>query len=178
MSDPGAAPRPGPEHARLAPFVGRWETRGEVLGDGSTPAVEFAGTDEYEWLPGGFFLLHRVDVQMGGERVQALEVIGWDGERGEYVARSYDHRGGEEVMHAALRDGTWTFVGDASRFTGGFGEGGDTLSGRWERREGDRWLPWMDVRLRKARRSTSGEAAGRRARSSPATHPQNEVVDV
>lgn len=145
MSDP----RPGPEHARLEPFVGRWETRGEVLATASAPASAFAGTDTYEWLPGGFHLLHRVDVRMGGERVRSLEVIGWDARRGVYVARSYGHRGDEEVVDAVLADGTWTFTGDAARFSGRFGENDTRLSGRWERREGNEWIPWMDVRLRK-----------------------------
>ena len=142
--------RLGPEHALLAPFVGRWSTAGEVLAGPSSPALRIVGTDEYDWLPGGFFLLHRVDVRIGGERVQTLEVIGWDAERGSYFMRSFDSQGGAGMMEAAERGGVWTFVGDAERFTGGFGDDGRTLSGRWERGEGERWLPWMDVRLTKA----------------------------
>lgn len=138
---------PGPEHGRLAPFVGRWRTAGQVLASEGSPALRIDGTDEYEWLPGGFFLLHRVDVRIGGEPVRALEIIGWDAERGDYFMRSFDSQGNAGVMHAGVRDGTWTFQGDAERFTGGFGEDGGTLSGRWERREGGRWLPWMDVHL-------------------------------
>jgi hypothetical protein len=34
--------------------------------------------DTYEWLPGGFFLLHRVDGLMGDEPVQAVEIIGYE----------------------------------------------------------------------------------------------------
>jgi hypothetical protein len=151
-SDAPQPPRPGPEHARLAPFVGRWSTAGEVLASGSSPALEIAGVDEYEWLPGGFFLLHRVDVRIGGERAQALEIIGWDAERRGYFMRSFDQQGNAGEMHATVAaDGTWRFAGDAERFTGAFSDGGDTLSGRWERREGDSWLPWMDIRLTKAR---------------------------
>jgi hypothetical protein len=151
VTDPGAQPpRPGPEHERLASFVGRWKTAGQVLASGSAPALEIAGIDEYEWMPGGFFLLHRVDVRIGGERVQALEIIGWDAKRGRYFMRSFDSQGGTAEMHASVRDGTWTFDGDAERFTGAFSDGGETLSGRWERRDGERWLPWMDVRLKKA----------------------------
>ncbi|HEX6371876.1 MAG TPA: DUF1579 family protein [Longimicrobium sp.] len=163
MSDSGAAnaPRPGPGHQALAPFVGRWRTAGRVLESGSGPALEIAGVDEYEWLPGGFFLLHRVDVRMGGERAQALEIIGYDAGRRGYFMRSFDDQGNAGEMQARVSDdGTWTFEGDAERFRGGFGDGGDTLSGRWERREGDRWLPWMDVRLTRERPS-SDPAGGR-----------------
>ena len=157
MSAPAEAPpRPGPELARLEPFVGTWRTEGEVLESESSPALRIAGTDSYEWLPGGFFLLHRVDVRIGGEPVQALEVIGWDAERGRYFMRSYDSQGNTGEMHAFLRDGTWTFCGAAERFTGGFAEDGRTLSGRWERREEGQWLPWMDVRLAKSGAAGSG----------------------
>ena len=156
MTDAGAQPpRPGPEHARLAPFVGRWKTAGEVLASAATPELEIVGIDEYEWMPGGFFLLHRVDVRIGGERVQALEIIGYDAERGSYFMRSFDSQGGTGEMQARVRDGgTWTFEGDAERFTGTFSDGGETLSGRWERREEEQWLPWMDVRLTKSSHTT------------------------
>lgn len=149
MSDPDAArpSRPGPEHERLAAFVGRWKTRGEVRASGDSPALEIAGVDTYEWLPGGFFLLHRVDVRIGGERVEAVEVIGWDAAAGAYFAHSYDSRGNADTMRASVEGGVWTFLGKAERFTGGFSHGGRTLAGLWERREGSRWLPWMDVRL-------------------------------
>lgn len=152
MTDAGAQPpRPGPEHDCLAPFAGRWKTAGQVLASASTPALEIAGIDEYEWMPGGFFLLHRVDVRIGGERVQALEIIGWDAERGSYFIRSFDSQGATGEMHASVGDdGTWTFAGDAQRFTGTFSDGGETLSGRWERCEGERWRPWMDIRLTKS----------------------------
>lgn len=144
-----ASPRPGPEHRALAPFVGVWSTAGQVLATASSPAQEIAGTDAYEWIPGGFFLLHTVDVRIGGERAQALEVIGWDAANDAYFMRSFDSQGNEEVMRATLRDGTWTFLGSESRFSGGFGDGGRTLSGRWERRQDGQWLPWMDVHLTK-----------------------------
>lgn len=154
MSDSGAGqpPRPGPEHARLEAFVGRWSTRGQVLPDASGAAAEIVGTDTYEWMPGRFFLLHRVDVRIGGESVEALEVIGWDAERGTYFMRSFDSQGNTGTMRASVRGGTWTFEGDTERFTGAFADGGATIAGRWERREGAEWVPWMDVRLTRGNR--------------------------
>ncbi|MET0396040.1 MAG: DUF1579 family protein [Longimicrobiaceae bacterium] len=149
MTESGT-PRPGPEHRRLEAFVGRWETRGEVLAGPHGPAVPIAGVDSYEWLPGGFFLLHRVDVRMGGEPVEALEVIGHDADAGGYFMHSYDSQGSAGTMRASEQDGVWTFQGEAERFTGGFGDGGRVLSGRWERREGPEWIPWMDVTLTRA----------------------------
>lgn len=145
MSD-AAPPRPGPAARRLEPFVGVWRTRGQVLAEDG-PSTEIVGTDTYEWLPGGHFLLHRVDVRMGGERAEVLEVIGWDMERGEYFMHAYDSQGNHGTLWASVQDGAWTFEGDAERFTGSFGDGGATLAGRWERLDGGEWIPWMDIHL-------------------------------
>ncbi len=146
MTDGG----PGPEHRALEPFVGRWRTTGEVRPGAETPAIEIEGTDSYDWLPGGFFLLHRVDVRIGGQPAQALEVIGWDAGSGTYFMHAYDDHGNAGTMQMSVRDGVWSFVGDAERFTGGFSDGGRTLAGQWERRNGADWLPWMDIRLTKS----------------------------
>jgi hypothetical protein len=40
------------------------------------PPVPITGTDGYQWLAGGFFLVHHVDVVIGDQQVQALELIG------------------------------------------------------------------------------------------------------
>jgi hypothetical protein len=37
------------------------------------PPIPVVGTDTYEWLPGGHFLVHHVDVVIGHEPVQAVE---------------------------------------------------------------------------------------------------------
>jgi Protein of unknown function (DUF1579) len=137
---------PAPELRRLDAFVGRWTTNGRVPGDGSV----IAGTDTYEWLAGGYFLIHRVDVRMGADEVKAIEIISWDAERGAYTMHSFDSQGQATVMHASVSDRTWRFEGEAMRFTGTIGDDGRTIAGTWEMRDGDGWKPWMDVRLTKA----------------------------
>lgn len=62
-------PKPGPEHERLGPLIGKWMTRGNTIASGAEPVVAFFGTDTFEWLEGGFFVLHRVDVSMAGRPV-------------------------------------------------------------------------------------------------------------
>ena len=49
------------------------------------------GHDHYERL-GKHFVIHRVDVRMGDEQVEALEVIGpWDAEARAFPTRAYDN---------------------------------------------------------------------------------------
>jgi hypothetical protein len=68
---PYSAPTPSPQTQRLDALVGRWRSGGHIVGDAPVPIT---GTDIYEWLPGGFFLVHHVDVKIGQQQVQALEI--------------------------------------------------------------------------------------------------------
>jgi hypothetical protein len=150
MSDGGAGEpaAPGPAHGKLEPFVGRWKTEGVIRATADAPESRFTAVDTYEWMAGGFFLLHHVDARMGGVHLTALEIIGYDAASDTYPMRSYDSLGNTGTHTATLRDGVWTFTGETERFSGAFSEDGGTLTGTWERSEdGTTWEPWMDVTL-------------------------------
>ncbi|CAL1517779.1 hypothetical protein [Chitinophaga sp. MM2321] len=54
-------------------FVGKWNTIGRILPTSNNPEINIKGTDHYEWLPGGFFLQHKVAVLMGNEKTKPLK---------------------------------------------------------------------------------------------------------
>jgi hypothetical protein len=54
---------------RLWGIAGRWRTSGQVIGE---PAIPVVGTDLYDVLPGGRFLVHHVDVTVGDQPVRAI----------------------------------------------------------------------------------------------------------
>ena len=146
--DAGPESQPGSEHMKLEPLVGIWKTRGSTIASASMPAVEFSGTDSYEWLQGGFFLLHRVDVLMGDRRVIGVETIWFDPARRCYRTHFVDVEGQTSTYEAQLDGREWTLASLADRFAGHFSEDWATISGRWERTVGDAdWEPWMDVTL-------------------------------
>ena len=88
---PNRAPTPSPQTQRLGALVGRWRSEGHIVGEVPVPIT---GTDIYEWLPGGFFLVHRVDVVVGIQQVQALELIGeYDPATDSFTGRAYDADG-------------------------------------------------------------------------------------
>ena len=61
------------EHEGLWSIAGEWATDGHVVGD---PPMPVRGTDAYEVLAGGYFLVHHVDATVGDQQVRAIEVIG------------------------------------------------------------------------------------------------------
>ena len=156
-----SASAPSPQIQRLGALVGRWRSEGHVVADVPVPIT---GTDIYEWLPGGFFLVHRVDVVIGQQPVQALELIGeYDPATDSFTARAYDNLGKVTVMCARVDEqGVWRFTGGGDvapvarpASAGASGAVRSTLTvtadrsgmtARWERSDdGARWQPWMDM---------------------------------
>src|SRR5687767_9890233 len=107
-------------HQQLNKFVGLWNTTGRILPTTTSPEISVSGTDSYEWLPGGYFLLHKVDVQMGDERNETLEIIGWNHLHKHYVLQYYESKGNSGSMAGTVANGQWTFLGETLRFKGGF----------------------------------------------------------
>jgi hypothetical protein len=157
---PNRAPTPSPQTQRLGALVGRWRSEGHIIDD---PPVPIAGTDIYEWLPGGFFLVHHVDVVIGDQQVQALELIGpYDPASDAFTARAYDNLGNITIMRARVDEqGVWRFTGGgdvapvaqpgaaaggAVRSTLTISPDRSGMTARWERSDdGVSWRPWMDM---------------------------------
>jgi hypothetical protein len=147
--------RPGPEEQRLSVFLGKWRTEGQTAG---VPAAPIRSSDEYEWIPGGFFVVHRWDSQIGDTDVQGLEVIGYEADRGAYRTQFFDSDGNSGSEQLTVQDRTWTWLGhqvmgsEWHRCTSVVSDDGNTMRARHERSDdGESWTPWMDVTLRRER---------------------------
>ena len=159
---PNSAPTPSPEIQRVGALVGRWRSEGHIVGEVPVPIT---GTDVYEWLPGGFFLVHHVDVMIGQQPVQAIELIGeYDPTTDSFTGRTYDNQGEITIMRARVDErGVWTFTGGgdvaalarpssaadaggAVRSTLTVSPDGSGMTAKWERcDDGATWQPWMDM---------------------------------
>lgn len=139
--------KPSPELKRLDVLVGKWKTEGQTKD--SSP-IKVIGTDTYEWLPGGFFLIHHVDVRMGDESVNVSEIIGgYDVTNQTYPMRSFDSQGNFITMHASVNNaGVWTFRGESERATLVVSDDGNSMTAHWEQTsDGANWQPWMDMKF-------------------------------
>jgi Protein of unknown function (DUF1579) len=151
--DPRAA------HQRLHAVAGRWRTSGHVIGD---PPVPVVGSDIYDVLPGGHFLVHHVDVTVGDQPVRAIEIIGEPDGTGGYLARSFDSEGNAELMGLTIDDdGVFHFAGGSEiapaaqstsartvrvRSTLTIARDQQSMTAHWERSDdGTSWHPWMEI---------------------------------
>jgi uncharacterized protein DUF1579 len=138
------------ELERLNVFIGRWMTEGDTIAQAGVPAVPIAASDIYQWLPGGYFVMHPAYGRIGAVSVGGLEVIGYDPTTGQFQCHFFDSQGNTTTQTLSYRDGVWTWQGIQTRCTGVFTDEGRTLTARHERsNDGKHWVPSMNVTLRK-----------------------------
>jgi hypothetical protein len=144
--------QPSAAHTLLQVFEGAWHTTGQTEATDESPAIQIAGTDTYEWLPGRFFMAHHADVRMGEEEAKTLEIIGYDAATQKYPTHFFDNQGNTGTYQAHVHEGIWTFQGATDRATLTISVDGNTMTAHWERTQ-DRihWLSWMQLTLSRIR---------------------------
>jgi hypothetical protein len=136
------------EHKRLDVFVGKWTIEG-VTKDGRTVAIR--GTETYQWMPGGFFLMHNLNVRVGEDDYYAHEIIGYDASRQQFTINSFDSWGQKDNYQATVQNNAWTYSGQSRRGTVAFNRDGDSMTADWQMSfNGSDWQPWMDLKSTKS----------------------------
>jgi hypothetical protein len=117
---------PHPALRQLNRLLGGWEVTGPFL----------QGRISFEWMEGGFFLIHRVDGQAGGRAIRGVEYIGFDEDTQTLRSHYMD-------VHGSNFTYTWAIEGDTIRiwfgdkgsdnyFEGRFSPDGRSYSGHWQ----------------------------------------------
>jgi Protein of unknown function (DUF1579) len=161
-STTAAPPKPSPtaEHKRLTIFLGTWNLQGRQHATRVGPAVEITGTERFEWLAGGFFLVHHFDARVGDAPAACIEVTGYDASTGTYPIHTYYNNGQSAEWEPIERDGTtWILTGEwpmqgetvQVRCTIEFADEGNSRTARWESSsDGTRWETFWDVKATRA----------------------------
>jgi hypothetical protein len=119
----------------LEPLVGEWTLEASPPGGEPWPG---GGRSTFEWHPSGAHLVQRTIVELP-EAPDSISIIGCDAAKGTYSQLYADERGVSRVYEMSISHEGWTLwrTGPpfAQRFTATFGDGGDTMLGRWEMSE-------------------------------------------
>ena len=144
---------PGPQHERLGVFVGKWKSDGPTYAEGQSnetlkaSTVRMRSDDTFEWLPGGFFLVHHWDGMVGKQPFRGLEIIGYDESSRSYSSRFFDDQGNCPVYRITEHDGVWTYTGDRQCATFTFDSTGDSMTIHWDwSLDGVDWKPVCDLK--------------------------------
>jgi hypothetical protein len=140
-------PTLGAEHERMSVFIGRWMADGRTEAGTSGASENMTQQHTYEWLPGGFHVLHRWAGHIGARESQGIEIIGYDASADAYEVHFFDSDGWARVYRARARDRVWTFTGTRERCAIMFADDGCAMTTHWDRSpDGVIWEPLCDVR--------------------------------
>lgn len=136
----------------LDSLVGKWFSEGEIQESAANPHMEIKGTDSYEWVCDGYYLLHRVDVLIGAEKKEVMELIGYDVQNNAFSMRSFDNLGNFTLMYMSVAaEGIFKITGDQMRSTLIVSNDGKDMTAQWEKSsDGALWETWMDMKFTKA----------------------------
>jgi hypothetical protein len=145
-----AQPGRDPALERLDALVGEWSL---AAGPPDGPPWPGAARAGFEWLDGRTFLIQRWTIEMP-EAPDGIAIIGSGDEPDSFRQYYFDSRGVRRIYEMTLRDGVWKLWREApnpfpQRFTGTFSPDGNTITGRWEKREDSDWETDFDLTYRR-----------------------------
>lgn len=126
------SPQPNPALNALEIMVGVWDLKGRDF----TTNAEIHGQSTFEWLDGGFFLVHRFNLDYAGRKFAGVEYIGYDEKSGHLKTQVFAHNPDPLEYTWEVDEHTFTNwfgdVGSSNRYKGKFSEDRNTLIGQWE----------------------------------------------
>ncbi len=130
-------------------LIGSWETTGEIQPEAENKGTIIRGTDIYELVLGGHFILHQADVIMDNKRVTVIEMIGeYDPIDESWQMRSFDNQGLYSLMKASLKEDYLQITGNNMRARLSKSEDAAVMFANWEKSEdGETWEPWMELKF-------------------------------
>jgi hypothetical protein len=108
---PAQAPKPGPEHKRLAYFVGSWTSTGEAKPGPFGPGGKMTGTDTCEWFEGGFAVICRGQGTGPMGPMKNVGILSYSPEEKVYTYYGVDNSGMAmtSIPKGTVKGNTWTF---------------------------------------------------------------------
>lgn len=123
---------PHPALKRFEILIGTWDIQGRVSG----LFGEVNGQATFEWMAGGFFLSQRFYMNFVGQRIEGLEVIGYDPYSQSFPATVYTNMGISPSYKWDIHDNMVIHSTEGSKYIGRFDPNKNVLTGRWEPEEG------------------------------------------
>lgn len=136
------------ETSNFKRLIGVWNTSGQFLSDNETMSLN--GTDSYEIILEGNYILHKADVQMGNEKSETIEIIGLENTAGKAEMKFFNSKGESGIMTSQINDNDFQIYGVGIKFIGKFNTENSELVGKWLLQSEDKgWKEFIELRLEK-----------------------------
>jgi hypothetical protein len=115
---PEGPPKPGPEHQKLAYYVGKWVSTGETKASAYGPASKYTFTQNCEWFNGSFAVVCRSEGKIGDAAFTSLSVTGYEMGEKAYIYFETTSYGENVISHGTVSGDTWTWNGEGKGMDG------------------------------------------------------------
>jgi len=123
---PPVAPKPGPEHAKLAFFVGKWTGEADMKATPFGPAGKITSNDDCQWFEGKFAVVCHQGGKSPMGPTKGLGIMSYSPEERVYTYYGVDNTG---MVSTTVAKGTLT--GDTWVYTDEFKMGLRTIKSRY-----------------------------------------------
>ena len=106
------APKPGPEHQKLAYFVGNWTSEGEMKPGPFGPGGKITGKDTCEWFEGKFSVICRSEGKSPMGPMRSIGILSYSPEEKVYTYYGTDNSGMvmTSVAKGTVKGDTWIYT--------------------------------------------------------------------
>ncbi len=129
-------------------LVGTWKTSGKMRSDQNT--TTFKGTDSYEIILNGHYILHKADVLMGDEPSETFEMIEISGDSEKAQMTYFNSKGETGAMTSQIKGNDFLINGDGIKFVGKINDANTEVVGNWFLQSEDKtWNEYIELILEK-----------------------------
>jgi hypothetical protein len=104
--------KPAPELRKLDYFAGTWRAEGDVKPGPMGPGGKFTGTNEVQWMDGGFFLVTHSEFNGAMGKGSETAYMGYDSNDKMYTYDSFNTLGEADHAKGKLEGDTWTWLSE------------------------------------------------------------------
>lgn len=129
-------------------LIGVWKTTGQI--STKSQPLDLSGTDSYELILDGHYILHKADVMMGNDKSETFEMISLTSIPDHAQMQYFNSKGENGIMIGEISDNDFRIKGDGIKFDGVVNDKNSEIVGNWFLQEEDgSWTKFIDLKLEK-----------------------------
>jgi hypothetical protein len=129
-------------------LIGVWKTEGNIFTEKGN--LILVGTDSYEFILDGNYILHKADVTMGNEKSETFEIIFLNDSVDKAIMQYYNTKGESGQMKSSLIENEFTIDGDKIKFVGTIDDKNSVIIGKWFiQADNAEWNDFIELKLTK-----------------------------
>lgn len=129
-------------------LIGVWKTTGQISTGSET--LNLSGTDSYELILDGNYILHKADVIMGSEKSETFEIISLTDTTGNAKMQYFNSKGESGTMKSEITNNDFRIYGDGIKFNGTINDKNSEVIGKWFLQADDKsWTEFINLKLKK-----------------------------